>query len=238
MPANDPRIDKKCPPLSQFINQQTSPDNWKYHYYLGAKLDFNFVGTHRDGMHWTDNNNEIDGEYKLVNTFESWNTGEPNNDAGIESCVAVGWSKEGWNDAPCGQRNYNVVCEERRHSDCSDGTPVTDGSNICQSCNFGYYLSNTECKRRNIEIPFYLGTNKMQIEGYRQITDSDLTEDFLDYLGEIYEASKGLLKYQDELDIENCSFCTSNSRRFFDAESGNVLYSMVGQTRAYKEVFK
>ena len=102
---------------------------------------------------------------------------------------------------------------------------VTDGSNICQSCNFGYYLSNTECKRRNIEIPFYLGTNKMQIEGYRQITDSDLTEDFLDYLGEIYEASKGLLKYQDELDIENCSFCTSNNRRFFDSELNKIVVS-------------
>ena len=63
------------PPLSQFINQQTSPDNWKYHYYLGAKLDFNFVGTRKDGFHWLDNNNEINRNYKLVNTFETWNTG-------------------------------------------------------------------------------------------------------------------------------------------------------------------
>ena len=101
--------------LNQFTGQQTSPDDWRYHYYLGAKLDVNFVGTHKDGMHWIDNNNEVDGEYKLVNTFESWNAGEPNNYAGVESCVAVDWSKGGWNDSPCGQGNYNVVCEERRH---------------------------------------------------------------------------------------------------------------------------
>ena len=96
---------------------------------------------------------------------------------------------------------------------------------VCQSCNFGYYLSNTECQRKDIEIPFYLGTNKMQIEGYRQIKDSDLTEDFLDYLGEIYEASKGLLKYQDELDIADCGFCTSNNRKFYDADLNNWVVS-------------
>ena len=59
-----------------------------------------------------------------------------------------------------------------------------------------------------------------------------MTEDFLDYLGEIYEASKGFLKYQDGLDIEYCSFCTSNNRRFFDAESGNSLGSAIyGENR-------
>ena len=60
--------------LNQFKSQQTSPEDWKYHYYLGARFDLNFVGTHKDGIHWLDNNNQIDGEYKLVNTFEQWNT--------------------------------------------------------------------------------------------------------------------------------------------------------------------
>ena len=71
----------------------------------------------------------------------------------------------------------------------------------------------------------------MQIEGYRQIKDSDLTEDFLDYLGEIYEASKGLLKYQDELDITSCSFCTSNNRRLYDNEMNKeVVSARYGET--------
>ena len=65
----------------------------------------------------------------------------------------------------------------------------------------------------------------MQIEGYRQIKDSDVTEEFLDYIGEIYEASKGFLKYQDELSIEYCTFCTSDNRIFYDSELNKIVVS-------------
>ena len=61
--------------LDQFINKQTSPDYWSYNYYIGAKYDMNSVGSHKDGFTWLDNNNEIDEEYRLNNTFEQWRTG-------------------------------------------------------------------------------------------------------------------------------------------------------------------
>ena len=57
-----------------YYNDWYIPWDRKYNYYLGARFDLNFVGTHKDGFYWLDNNNQIDTEYKLVNTFEYWNT--------------------------------------------------------------------------------------------------------------------------------------------------------------------
>ncbi|XP_007547864.1 ladderlectin-like [Poecilia formosa] len=69
---------------------------------------FNWIGlsdTEKDGTYfWSDGSRF---------NFKLWNTGEPNNYGGSESCVLTNWdSAKKWNDGQCTDR-YAFVCKAR-----------------------------------------------------------------------------------------------------------------------------
>ncbi|EMP28762.1 Pulmonary surfactant-associated protein D [Chelonia mydas] len=59
------------------------------------------------------NDIQTEGRFKYLNgeniVYSNWQTGEPNNDKGIEDCVEV-YSSGKWNDKPCGEKRL-IVCE-------------------------------------------------------------------------------------------------------------------------------
>lgn len=59
------------------------------------------------------NDIQTEGRFKYLNggniVYSNWQTGEPNNDKGIEDCVEV-YSSGKWNDKSCGEKRL-IVCE-------------------------------------------------------------------------------------------------------------------------------
>uniref|UniRef100_A0A8C3T258 C-type lectin domain-containing protein n=1 Tax=Chelydra serpentina TaxID=8475 RepID=A0A8C3T258_CHESE len=59
------------------------------------------------------NDIQTEGRFKYLNgeniVYSNWQTGEPNNDNGVEDCVEL-YSSGKWNDKSCGERRL-IVCE-------------------------------------------------------------------------------------------------------------------------------
>ncbi|XP_065407849.1 pulmonary surfactant-associated protein D-like [Chrysemys picta bellii] len=59
------------------------------------------------------NDIQTEGRFKYLNgeniVYSNWQTGEPNNDKGVEDCVEV-YSSGKWNDKSCGEKRL-IVCE-------------------------------------------------------------------------------------------------------------------------------
>uniref|UniRef100_A0A8C8RRL1 Surfactant protein D n=1 Tax=Pelusios castaneus TaxID=367368 RepID=A0A8C8RRL1_9SAUR len=59
------------------------------------------------------NDIQTEGQFKYLNgqniAYSNWQTGEPNNDNGVEDCVEV-YSSGKWNDKACGERRL-ILCE-------------------------------------------------------------------------------------------------------------------------------
>ena len=52
----------------------------------------------------------------VADTFSAWNTGEPNNNHGLENCAQLyvsGSAKGKWNDEPCSNSRH-IVCQKEK----------------------------------------------------------------------------------------------------------------------------
>ena len=129
-------------------------------FWIGAKYDVNFAGTHPNGYYWVDSTGHIDLTYNIGTSpseFIAWDDGEPNpTETSNEDCGIV--YENFWYDVHCSNAGwgYQAACEERSvirsTLRCYHFYPTEDAHSFNDAVNF--------CKSLNMTLPTFNSQNQ------------------------------------------------------------------------------